>query len=88
MIIASDDVPQRTESLLDTLDLDLVRDAVSEVLELLVGGGGGDQQALAVPGGQAPDDAGAGDSAVADRDDVLQLGLEDAVEVFGCADCD
>lgn len=40
---------------------------------------GGDEEALAVSGCEAPDDARAGDGAVADGDDVLELGFEDAV---------
>lgn len=49
------------------------------MLQLLVGRAGGDEEPFAVSGGQAPDDACAGDGAVADGDDVLELGFEDAV---------
>lgn len=58
------------------------------MLQLLVGGGRWHQQTLSVSGGQATDDVGAGDGAVADWDDVLELGLEDGVEVLGSADGD
>ena len=49
------------------------------MLQLLVGGRGRDQQAFAVAGGQAADNAGAGDGGVADGDYALELGFEDAV---------
>ena len=58
------------------------------MLQLLVGGGCWHQQTLPVSGGQATNDVGAGDGAVADWDDVLELGLEDRVEVLGSADGD
>jgi hypothetical protein len=58
------------------------------MLQLLVGRGGGYQEAVFVAGGQAPNDARAGDGAVADWDYVGQLGFEDGVEVFRGADCD
>jgi hypothetical protein len=61
------------------LDFHAVRDAVAKMLQLLVRGRGGDQQAFAVAGGQAADDAGAGDGGVADGDYALELGFEDAV---------
>jgi hypothetical protein len=48
-------------------------------LQLLVRGRGGHQQAFAVAGGQAADDAGAGDGGVADGDYALEFGFEDAV---------
>jgi hypothetical protein len=51
------------------------------VLQLLVRGRGGHQQAFAVAGGQAADDTGAGDGGVADGDYALELGFEDAVRV-------
>ena len=49
------------------------------MLQLLVGGRGRNQQAFAVSGGQAANDAGAGDGGVADGDYALELGFEDAV---------
>lgn len=49
------------------------------MLQLLVRGRGRHQQAFAVAGGQAADDACAGDGRVADGDYALQLGFEDAV---------
>jgi hypothetical protein len=79
VVVGADDVAEGGEALFDALDLDAVGDAVSQVLQLLVGGGRGDEQAFAVAGGQAADDAGAGDGGVADGDYVLELGFEDAV---------
>ncbi len=58
------------------------------MLQLLVGGRSWDQKTLSVSGGQATNDVGAGDCAVADWDDILELGLEDGVEVLGSADGD
>jgi hypothetical protein len=81
VVVGADDVSERGKSLLDSLDLHAVRDAVAQVLQLLVRGRGGHQQAFAVAGGQAADDAGAGDGGVADGDYALELGFEDAVRV-------
>lgn len=58
------------------------------MLELLVGGGGWDEETLAVSGGQTTDDVGSCDRGVANWDHVLELGLEDGVEVLGSADGD
>lgn len=49
------------------------------MLQLLVRRAGGDEEAFAVSGCETADDARAGDGAVADGDDVLELGFEDAV---------
>jgi hypothetical protein len=81
VVVGADDVAERRQALLDSLDLDAVRDAVAQVLQLLVRGRGRDQQAFAVAGGQAADDARAGDGGVADGDDALELGFEDAAWV-------
>lgn len=58
------------------------------MLELLVGRGGGDEQAFAVAGRETAYYAGAGDGGVADGDHVLQFCFEDGVEVFRGADGD
>ena len=79
MVVGHDDVAQGGEALFYALDLHAVGDAVAEVLELLVRRAGGDEEALAVSGCETTDDARAGDGAVADGDDVLELGFEDAV---------
>jgi hypothetical protein len=52
------------------------------MLELLVGCGGGDEEAFLVTCGQAADDSCSGDCGVADGDDVLELGFEDAARVL------
>lgn len=88
VVVGANDVAERRQALLDALDAHLVGDAVAQVLQLLVRRRRRDQQALAVAGRQAPDDARAGDGRVADGDDVLQLGLEDRVEVLRRADGD
>lgn len=79
VVVGADDVAEGGEALFDTLDLDAVGDAVSQVLQLLVGRRGRDQQAFAVAGGQAADDARACNGGVADGDHILELGFEDAV---------
>ena len=56
------------------------------MLQLLVGGGCWDQKTLSVSSGQATDDMSTSDGGVDNWDDVLELGLEDGVEVFGGAD--
>ena len=86
VVIARDDVPERAQPLLDALDRDGGGQRIPEVLELLVGGGGGDQEAVAVAGGEPADDARAGDGGVDDGDDVGELGLEDGVKVGGGGD--
>jgi hypothetical protein len=43
----------------------------------LIGGGAGYEKTVTVTGGQTTDDSGSGDSGVDDRDDILELGLED-----------
>ena len=48
VIVACDDVTERREPLLYYLDRDGVRQRVPEVLELLVGGGRWDKQAMTV----------------------------------------
>lgn len=84
VVVGADDVAQGGQALFDSLDLDRVGDAVSQVLQFLVAGGRGDEQAFAVAGGEAADDAGAGDGGVADGDYVLELGFEDAVGGESC----
>lgn len=82
MVVGHDDVSERGQALFYALDFHRVGYAVAQVLQLLVRRAGGDEQALAVSGRQATDDACAGDGAVADGDDVLELGFEDAVRGF------
>lgn len=81
MVVGDDYVAQGGEALFDALDLHGVGYAVAKVLKFLVGRAGGDEEAFAVSGGETTDDACAGDGAVADGDDVLELGFEDAVGV-------
>ena len=85
VVVGADDVSERREALFDPLDFDAIRDAVAQVLQLLVRGRGGHQQAFAVAGGQAADDTGAGDGGVADGDYALEFGFEDAGR--GCVSC-
>lgn len=48
MVIAANDIPQSRQSLLYALDLDIVRKIIPQVLEFLVCGGRGHQEAFAV----------------------------------------
>ena len=85
MVVAGDAVPQGAVALLDALDGDRGGERVSEVLELLVGGDGGEEETVAVARGEAPNDAGSPDGGVDHGDVTGELGLEDAVEVLGGA---
>ena len=58
------------------------------LLQFLICSRGRDEESFAVAGCEAPDDSRAGDCGVADGNHVLELGFEDGVEVFACADGD
>lgn len=88
MVIAANDIPQRTQPLLYPLDLNRVRQGIPQMLQFLVGRCRGHKQAILVADGQTPHDTGSGDGGVADGDDVLEFGLEDGVEVLRGADGD
>lgn len=47
------------------------------MLQLLVGRGCRDEQAMTIPGCQTTNDACAGDGATANRDNILKLSFED-----------
>lgn len=49
------------------------------MLELLVGCGGGDEEALLVTGGQTANNAGSSDCGVADGNNILEFSFEDTV---------
>ena len=78
-VVCADDVAQRRQPLLDALDLDRVRDAVAQVLQLLVRRRRRHQKPPSVARRQSPHDACPRDRRVADGDYVGQLGFEDAV---------
>ena len=79
MVVGDDDVAESGEALLDALDAHAVGQAVAQVLQLLVGGGGGHEEAFAVAGRETADDAGAGDGGADGGDDVLEFSFENAV---------
>ena len=87
-IVALHHVPQRAQPLLYSYNLHLIRYAVAQMLQLLIRSRCRHKQTPPVAGRQASDDAGSSDRAVADGNDVLQLGLEDGVEVLGRAEGD
>ena len=53
----------------------------SKMLECLVCGRGGDEEAFLVTSSQSIDDSGSGNGGVADVNDILAFGFEDAVKV-------
>lgn len=81
VVVAGNHVAEGRQPLLDTLDGNGGRERVAEVLQLLVGRGGGHEEAVAVAGGQAADDARAGNGRVHDGDDIAELGLKGRVKV-------
>ena len=58
------------------------------MLEFLIGGGGGDKEAIFVARGQTANDSGASDGAVCNGNEICEFRFKDGVEVFGCADGD
>mmetsp|Transcript_26071 Transcript_26071/g.61231 ORF Transcript_26071/g.61231 Transcript_26071/m.61231 type:complete len:159 (-) Transcript_26071:300-776(-) len=86
VIVRADHVAQSREPLLDALDDDLLRQAVAQVLNLLVGRRVGDEQPADVPDGRSTDVPAAPDGRV-DHGDVLdELRFQDGVEVLRSAD--
>lgn len=88
MVITTNDISQRTQSLLYPLNLDLIGQGVSQMLQFLVGSRCRNQQTILVSNDQTAHDTGSGNGGVADGDDVLEFGLEDGVEVLRGADSD
>jgi len=77
VIIRYNHISQCGQPLLNTLDLDGIGERVAQVLEFLIRGRCGHEQAVAVSGGQTTDYAGSGDGAVADWNQVGEFGFED-----------
>ena len=86
MIVASDHVPKRGESLFDTLKRNGVREGISQVLQFLVRRRGRNEKPVAVAGSETADDAGAADGGVYYGDYVGELGFEGGVEVGAALD--
>ena len=76
------DIAQGREPLLDSLDLDRVWETVPDLLQLLVRGGAGHEEAVSVAGRHPAQDPAAGDGGVHNGDHVLQLRLENAEKSF------
>ena len=85
VIVTSNHVAQRAQSLVHTLDRYRWRQGIPQVLKFLVGRGGRHEESVSVPGGQTADDARAGDGGVNNGDDIGKLGFEDRVKVRGGA---
>jgi hypothetical protein len=86
VIVASDHVPKRRESLLNALKSNGVREGISQVLQFLVRRCGRYEEPVAVAGGETADDAGAADGGVYYGDHVAELGFEGGVEVGAALD--
>lgn len=86
IIVARDYISQGTETFLDTLDGDGIREGVAKVLELLVCRSRWDEQAVPVARCETSDDAGAADGGVHNRDHVPELSLKSGVEVCAALD--
>ena len=86
VVVASDHVPERRETLLDALKSDGFRECISQVLQFLVGRCGWDEEPVAVAGGETADDAGATDGGVYYGDYFSELGFEGRVEVGAALD--
>ena len=75
-------IAQGREPLLDPLDLDRVWETVPDLLQLLVRGGAGHEEAVSVAGRHPAQDPAAGDGGIHHRDYVLQLRLKHAEQSF------
>ena len=76
------DIAQGGEPLLNSLDLDRVWETVPDLLQLLVRGGAGHEEAVSVASRHPAQDPAAGDGSVHHRDHVLQLRLKHAEKGF------
>ena len=88
MIVACDNVTERGETLLDTLEGDGVWEGVTEVLKLLIRRRRWYEEPMAVAGCKTADDARAADGGVHDGNDLAKLCLECRVEIGAALDGD
>lgn len=88
VVVADHAIAEGTKSFLYTLNFDAVRERIPEMLELLIGGDGGDDKTMTVADDQATNHARGADGGVDDGDVIGKLLLKDRVEVLGCASCD
>ena len=80
IVVAGNNVAERRETLLDTLDDNAVGESVANVLELLVGRAGRHKEAIAVSACQTANDTDGADGRVDDGDAIGKLALKDTVE--------
>jgi hypothetical protein len=85
IVVASNAVAKSGQALLHAAQLDIVGQGISQVLQLLISSGRRHQQTVLVAGGEAADDANAGNGGVNDRNVVGKLRLVDRVKVLGTA---
>lgn len=82
IVVAGNHVAQSRQTLLHTLNRHRVGERVSQVLQLLVGGGRGHKETVAVADTETSNDASAGNAGVDDRDHITELGLEDTIILY------
>ncbi|MCP6508685.1 hypothetical protein NL478_28385, partial [Klebsiella pneumoniae] len=70
------------KALVDALDDHLIRQAVLQMLELLVGGGMRQKQPFIVTNAHSPDDPRVADGGPDHRDDAGELGFKHAEEIL------
>lgn len=88
VVVTHNHVAQSREFVFHALDLDFVRDAISDLEELLVCCSGGNKKAILVACSETPDDTAAGNGGLNNGDVVSEFALEDAVKVLGTPDRD
>jgi hypothetical protein len=88
VIVADYAVAEGTKTLLYTLDFNAVGKGIPEMLQLLIGGDRGHDEAMTVTDHQAANHTGSADGGVDDGDVIGELLLEHGVEVLGCTSCD
>jgi hypothetical protein len=86
VIVASNHVPERRESLLNALKSNGVREGISQVLQFLVRRCGWYEEPVAVAGGETADDASAANGGVHYWYYIPELGFEGGVEVGAALD--
>merc|ERR1719446_720466 len=83
VIVGANDIAQCREAFFDPLDNHLVGERISQVLELLVCGGVGDQQASDVSDRRSADVSSAANRGVDDGNVVHELGFQSGIEILG-----
>ena len=85
VVVDGDAVSERGEALLHTLDTHGIGEGIADVLELLVGGGGREEESVSVADTHTANHSAVGYAHRHNRDVLGQLLLEHRVEVRACA---